>query len=395
VTERIIVHADMDAFYAAVEQLDDPSLRGKPVLVGGTGNRGVVSTASYEARPFGVHSAMPMVEARRKCPQAIVLPPNFERYTEISRRIMDVFGTYSPLVEPLSLDEAFIDMTGAEGLFGPPRQMALGIKRDVLEATGGLTVSVGVATCKFVAKVASDHEKPDGLVIVEPGEEREFLWPLPVKRLWGVGPKAEERLRELGLETIGDVARASVQHLERKLGSLGLHIHALAHARDMRDVIPERDARSVGAERTLDVDIVGEAAIVPHLRESADRVSRRLRKHGLLAGGVRVKLKTARFKLHTRQGPLRPPTDAYDELLAGAVALLEQFDLRQPMRLVGLAAFDLIGADGRPQQELFPDERRERSRRLDRALDAVHERFGDDAIHRGDIPPKRGDEREE
>jgi DNA polymerase-4 len=385
----------MDAFYAAVEQLDDPSLRGRPVLVGGTGNRGVVSTASYEARPYGVHSAMPMVEARRKCPQAIVLPPNFERYVELSRRIMEVFGDFSPLVEPLSLDEAFVDMTGAEGLFGAPVEIARKIKRDVFEATGGLTVSVGVASCKFVAKVASDHDKPDGVVVVEPGTEREFLWPMPIKRLWGVGPKGQERLHELGLETIGDVARTSVDFLERKLGSLGPHIHALAHARDVRDVIPDRDARSIGAERTLDEDIVGEQAIVPHLRYSADRVSRRLRKHSLLAGGVRVKLKTDKFKLHTRQGPLRPPTDAYDGLLAGAVDLLEQFDLRQPMRLVGLAAFDLIGPDGRPQQELFADARRERSRRLDRALDAVHERFGDDAILRGDVPAKRGDEREE
>jgi DNA polymerase-4 len=395
VTERIIVHADMDAFYAAVEQLDDPSLRGKPVLVGGVGNRGVVSTASYEARPYGVHSAMPMVEARRKCPQAIVLPPNFERYTELSSRIMEVFGSYSPLVEPLSLDEAFVDMTGAEGLFGAPREMAQRIKRDVFDATGGLTVSVGVATCKFVAKVASDHEKPDGSVIVEPGTEREFLWPLPVKRLWGVGPKGQERLHEIGLKTIGDVAKTSVNFLERKLGSLGPHIHTLAHARDVRRVIPERDARSIGAERTLETDIVGEQAIVPHLRYSADRVSRRLRKHGFLAGGVRVKLKTAEFKLHTRQGPLAPPTDAYDELLTGAIGLLEQFDLREPMRLVGLAAFDLLDEHGRPQQELFVDERRERARRLDRALDAVHEKFGDDAIRRGDVPPRRGDERDD
>jgi DNA polymerase-4 len=243
--------------------------------------------------------------------------------------------------------------------------------------------------------VASDHDKPDGLVIVPAGAERDFLWPLPVERLWGVGPKGQERLHELGLATIGDVAKASVTYLERKLGSLGPHIHALAHARDVRDVIPERDARSIGAERTLDQDIVGEAAIVPHLRSSAERVSKRLRKHALLAGGVRVKLKTAKFKLHTRQGPLRPPTDSYDDLLAGAIELLEQFDLRAPMRLVGLAAFDLIGAEGRPQQELFRDERRDRSRRLDRALDAVHERFGDDAIRRGDIPEKRGDERDE
>jgi DNA polymerase-4 len=392
VTERVIVHADMDAFYAAVEQLDDPSLRGVPVLVGGTGNRGVVSTASYEARPFGVHSAMPMAEARRRCPQAVVLAPNFERYTELSRRIMDVFGSFSPLVEPLSLDEAFVDMTGAEGLFGSPEQIGRRVKRDVFAATEGLTVSVGIAASKYVAKVASDHDKPDGLVIVEPGTEREFLWPQPVSRLWGVGPRGQERLQELGLATIGDVARANVEFLERKLGSLGPHIHALAHARDVRQVIPDRDARSIGAERTLETDVIGEEQIRPHLRNVCEIVARRLRKHDLRAGGVRVKLKTADFKLRTRQAPARPPSDSFDGLLAAAFSLLDQFDLTQPMRLIGIAAFDLVDADGTPQQELFGDERVERARRLDRALDAVHERFGDEAIHRGDIPrDRRGD----
>lgn len=393
--ERVVIHADMDAFYAAVEQLDDPNLRGKPVLVGGTGNRGVVSTASYEARPFGVHSAMPMTEARRRCPHAAVLPPNFTRYSEISARIMQVFRSYSPLVEPLSLDEAFVDMSGAEALFGKPFEIAQRIKRDVRNATGGLMVSVGVASCKFVAKVASDHEKPDGLVVVEPGSERDFLWPLSVNRLWGVGPRGQERLHELGLTTIGDVARASPVFLERSLGSLGPHIHALAHAHDVRDVIPERDARSIGAERTLEQNVLGEEQIVAHLRYAANRVARRLRKHDLLAGGVRVKLKTADFRLLTRQSPIRPPCDSYKGLLAVAIELLEQFDLCEPMRLVGVAAFDLIQGDNPSQQELFVDEGRERARRLDRALDAVHERFGEEAILRGDLPPNRTQDRDD
>ena len=206
--QRIILHADMDAFYAAVEELDDPSLRGKPLLIGPPGGRGVVLTASYAARPFGVGSAMPMAKARRLCPQAVVVPPRFSRYVEMSQRIMEAFATFTPLVEPLSLDEAFLDMSGAEGLFGSPEQMGRQVKRAVWEATGGLTVSAGAADSKFVAKVASDLQKPDGLTVVPSGRSREFLAPLPLKRLWGAGPKTVARLAALGLATVGDVATA-------------------------------------------------------------------------------------------------------------------------------------------------------------------------------------------
>ncbi len=380
---RIILHADMDAFYAAVEQRDRPEVRGKPVIVGGTGNRGVVSTASYEARPFGVHSAMPMVQARRLCPDAIVLPPDFERYRAASDRIMEVFGSYSPLVEPLSLDEAFLDMTGSEGLFGSPREMGERIQRDVAAATGGLTVSIGAATTKFVAKVASDFDKPDGLVLVPPEETLDFLWPLPVSRLWGVGPRTQERLERLGLATIGDVARLERSSLRDSLGSLGEHIWRLANADDPREVVPEREAKSVGAEYTLEHDVVGERDIRHHLQHAAEKVARRLRSKGLVASAVRVKLKTSEFKLLTHQTALAHPSDASGDLLAGAVELLGRFDLTMPYRLVGLAAFDLISSDTPVQGELFPDAVSERSRRLDRALDTVHERFGGGAVKRG------------
>ncbi len=381
---RIILHADMDAFYAAVEQRDKPELRGKPLVVGGESARGVVSTASYEARKFGLHSAMPMVEALRKCPDVIVVPPDFIRYKEASSQIMEVFGNYSPLVEPLSLDEAFMDMSGAEGLFGTPEGMARAIKRDVFEATRGLAVSVGVATTKYVAKVASDFQKPDGLTIVAPGDELDFLWPQPVSRLWGVGPRSRVKVEEMGLRTIGDVAKANRKMLEKRLGSLGEHIWNLANGRDDREVIPDHDIKSVGNERTLEKDVRGKRNIRPILRRLGEQVARRLRKKRLKAAGVRVKLKTSSFKLLTRQAPIQPPSDSAKELLLVADRLLDQFSLDYPMRLVGIAGFDLVEGDAPVQQELFKNESAERNRKLDRTLDDIMERFGNDVLKRGD-----------
>ncbi|MFZ4579238.1 MAG: DNA polymerase IV [Myxococcota bacterium] len=390
---RIIVHADMDAFYAAVEQLDRPELRGKPLLIGGTGPRSVVATASYEARPFGVGSAMPMGLALRKCPQAIVVPPRLARYAEVSDRIMGVFATFSPLVEALSLDEAFLDLTGAEGLFGPPDEMARRIKVAVREATG-LTVSVGVAPNKYVAKVASDIRKPDGLCVVPPDGVRAFLDPLPVSRLWGVGKHGEERLQDMGLRTLADVAAADPAWLERRLGLMGPHVHALAQGIDQRPVVPDREAKSIGSEVTLDDDVVGRAAITPHLLREADRVGRRLRRAGLRAGGVRVKLKTTTFQLLTRQTALHPPTSSGDVLYREALRLLDAFDLGVPMRLIGLAAYDLADAAAPVQGELFGQEGRERQQRLDQAVDALRSRFGNTAVRRGSEMEEEGPERQ-
>ena len=381
---RIILHADMDAFYAAVEQLDRPELRGKALLIGGAGPRGVVSTASYEARPFGVGSAMPMALARRRCPHAIVLPPRFERYHAVSRAVMKTLGTFSPLVEPLSLDEAFVDMTGCEALFGSPREMGEAVRRAVLEATG-LTVSVGASTTKYVAKVASDRRKPDGLTVVAPDEVIGFLHPLPIDRLRGVGSRTRSRLRAKGLDTIGDVAATPLDDLEHWFGSLGAHIHALAHGRDDRAVIPERDAKSIGSEHTLDADITGGTAIRPWLLRAADTVARRLRTEGLDARGVRVKLRTADFRLHTRQAALGAATHATRQIVETAEALLHEFDLRAPVRLVGVAAFDLhAGGDAGAihQLDLFDTPHETQDERLDRTLDVVHERFGEGAITR-------------
>jgi DNA polymerase IV len=378
---RTIFHADMDAFFAAVEQRDRPELRGVPVIVGGPLRRGVVSAASYEARRFGVRSAMPMAEAVRRCPDAIAVAPDFARYADSSERIMAVFRRFSPLVEPLSLDEAFLDMTGTAALFGAPADVAIRLKREVRDATDGLTVSVGVSCNKYVAKVASDFGKPDGLTIVPPAEVASFLRPLPVSRLWGVGAKTLPRFEALGLATLGDVACASVEALEAELGSLGPHAWRLANGVDDRPVVPDRDARSVGAEATLADDVTGEIAVARHLEGLAERVARRLRRAGLLAGGVRVKLKTDAFRLHTRQARLPAPADTAEALWAAARRLLPEFELQERFRLVGIAAYDLAGPERDDRQlELFPNARHERTRRLERAVDAVRERFGDGAL---------------
>ncbi len=375
----------MDAFFAAIEQLDDPSLRGKPILVGGSNRRGVVSTASYEARPFGVGSAMPMAEAMRKCPDAIVVPPRLERYSEISKIVMGVFADFSPDVEPLSLDEAFVDMTGAEEHFGAPEEMGRRLKAAVFEATGGLHVSVGVANTKYVAKVASDYDKPDGLTIVRPEEVFAFLHPLPLSCLWGAGPVTVGKLEALGFRTIGDIAKANPLEL-RALGVMGDHFHRLAHNRDPRPVVGDRAAKSIGSERTLEDDIQGPDAIKPHLQRSADEIGRRLRAAGLKARGVRVKLKTSGFRLNTRQTKLQNPTDVAEHIFETGVGLLPEFELNEPLRLVGLAAFDLLDISGVAEQlDLFDDGARVAKRRkLETTLDAVRAKFGRDALQRAD-----------
>jgi len=378
--DRTVAHADMDSFYAAVEQLDDPRLRGRPVLVGPDSDRGVVLTASYEARPFGVGSAMPMARARRLCPDALIVPPRFPRYQELSGVIMAVFSDFSPVVEPLSLDEAFLEMTGSEGLFGEPESMGHRLKEAVRAATGGLTVSVGLSGTKYVAKVASGFSKPDGLTVVPPASAREWLAPLPVSRLWGAGKKTQARLEELNLRTIGDVAGADPAFLVERLGSAGAHFYSLSQARDPRRVESRRSAKSIGSERTLSRDIRDPREIEKHLRRSADAIGRRLRNKNCVAAGVRVKLKTTKFELLTRQAQLSEPTDVADVLYGRSVELLAAFQHPGPFRLVGMAAFDLTTMKDPLQLDLL--NRTERERRLESTLDRIAERFGDGAIHR-------------
>ena len=377
---KTIVHADMDAFYAAIEQLDNPDLRGKPVLVGPPSDRGVVLTASYEARPYKVGSAMAMAKARRRCPDAVIVRPRFERYTEVSKTIMGVFSDFSPDVEAISLDEAFLDLTGTDHLFGPPRELGSRIKDAVREATGGLTVSVGISGTKYVAKVASDYRKPDGLTIVPPDDAQDWLAPMPVSRLWGVGPKTEKRLHAIGLETIGQVASADPDWLSDRLGRAGHHFYALAHAQDPRRVEGHRRSKSIGSERTLGQDISDTEEIRRYLRRSAEEIGRRLRRKKYLAYGVRVKLKTSGFQILTRQHRRRQPTDVADALYQDASLILNNFDDPGPYRLVGLAAYDLVRQEQTDQEDLFSAPTR--PRQLETAIDELKEKFGSNVLRR-------------
>ena len=366
----------MDAFYASVEQRDDPSLRGKPVIVGGASRRGVVLAASYEVRPFGVHSAMPMAEAMRRAPQAIVVPPHRDRYAAASEEAFAIFRRYTPLVEPLSLDEAFLDVTGSVSLFGDGTAIATAIKREV-RAELELTASAGVAPCKFAAKVASDLRKPDGLVVVAEGEVAAFLAPLPVERMWGIGPKTAPKMHAMGYRTIGDLARADEATLERLLGSWGLEVGRLARGEDARDVISDAQAKSIGAEETYEEDLVGADQIAPTLLDHAGRVARRLIRAHLSAHTVTVKVKYADFTLRTRRATLPEPVQDTDAIHRAAVELLTRVPLEgRRVRLTGVSVSGI--AEGSPAPTLFRDERAEKRRRVEEVAARIAERYGDE-----------------
>jgi DNA polymerase-4 len=324
---RTILHADLDAFFASVEQLDNPRLRGKPVVVGGAPEaRGVVAAASYEARRFGVHSAMPMSRALRLCPQAERLSPRFDRYAEVSRQVMAIFREVTPLVEPLSLDEAFLDASESViggAARGGPAELASRLKRRIKEETG-LTVSIGVGTNKTVAKIASDRGKPDGLVVVAPGDEASFLAPMPVRSLWGVGPKAEEALAEMGISTIGELARADAAALAARFGVRGQWFHRTANGLDDQPVETEHERKSVGAETTFPRDLRDGEELRQILSTVAQDVARRLREKGLRARTVVLKLRYSDFRTITRQTRLAEGVDGAEQLAAAAAALLEK-----------------------------------------------------------------------
>ncbi|MBI4313109.1 MAG: DNA polymerase IV [Chloroflexi bacterium] len=304
---QIVLHADMDAFYASVEQLDNPELKGKPVLVGGNPQgRSVVAACSYEARKYGVHSAMPMSQAVRLCPQGIVVAPRFRRYGEMSGQVMGIFRAITPLVEPISLDEAFLDITYLVQRGAPLFVAGRDLKERVKEETG-LVVSVGIAACKSVAKIASDRCKPDGLLVVEPGKERAFLAPLPVKELWGVGPKTEERLLQDGIRTLGDLARQSESWARERFGKRGPELLALSRGEDDRPVVAERDAKSISAEETFENDISDPEAIAFQLSKLCMKVAMRLSKEGVKGKTVTVKLRLADFTTFTRSASLPAP----------------------------------------------------------------------------------------
>jgi DNA polymerase-4 len=382
---RSILHVDMDAFYASVEQRDRPELRGRPVIVGGLGGRGVVCAASYEARPFGVHSAMPISTARRLCPHAVYLPVRMKLYAEVGRQIREILLSFTPLVEPLSLDEAFLDVAGCEQLFGPAPELAVQIKARVKSETG-LTASVGVAPNKFLAKLASDHGKPDGLVVVAIDRVSEFLAPLPVGRIWGVGKKAEKRLHTLGIQTIGQLARLAEQDLLGQFGELGEHFRQLANGNDNRDVVPDRDAKSISTETTFAKDISDRQLLRDWLLHLTDQLAARLRHAGLRARTIDLKIRSSDFKTRHRAQALPEASNATDALWQTAQAIFEQGLTRDmlPIRLLGVGATRLT-SETAAQRSLFDSNERDRQHALDQTVDAIRKQFGSSAVRRGAV----------
>jgi DNA polymerase-4 len=374
---RAIAHVDMDAFYASVEQRDRPETRGCPVIVGADPRgRGVVSAASYEARAYGVRSAMPISRAARLCPHAVFLPVDLEKYRAVSAQIMGILADFSPLVEPVSVDEAFIDLTGTERLFGRALDTVRRIKRRIHDETG-LTASAGLAANKFVAKVASDLRKPDGLVVVEAGEETRFLAPLPVERIWGVGKVMARELRALGIGTVGQLQAVPHGVLARRFGRHGEGLHALAFGRDERPVEPFAPPQSMGAETTFGTDCGDPGRLRTTLRAQAERVAHELRSEGLAAAGVTLKLRFADFQTITRSHTAEPTQDGL-EIYRRALRLLDGERLLQPVRLIGVSA-SRLGPEAHGQLDLLaPDAvRRER---LARVVDRLTRRFGEGAI---------------
>jgi DNA polymerase-4 len=371
----------MDAFYASVEQLDNPELRGKPLIVGGTGGRGVVAAASYEVRKFGVHSAMPTREALRRCPHAICVRPRFARYKEISTIVFGVFHEFTPLVEGLSLDEAFLDVTNSRAALGSGEVIAAKIKLQI-KARTGVTASVGVAPNKLIAKIASDLRKPDGLVVVRPDDVTALLDPLSIRKLFGIGDKTAPPLEDIGIRTLRDLRLAPDAMLESVFGRYVAQMKARAAGIDERPVIADWDEKQISAEETFEHDLIDKARMHAELAQLADRMAGRLRGSGWLAGCVVVKIRRKDFKTYTRQCQIRPVTQETRPLATAAAQLLDEWLEQQPraaIRLLGVGASDLTNA---PQLDLFAVPESKRNQHLDAAIDGIRAKFGADALGR-------------
>lgn len=378
---RAILHVDMDAFFASVEQRDNPELRGKPVLVGYDGPRGVVAAASYEARKYGCRSAQPMAVAKRHCPHAIVVQHGHGKYSAVGRQMRGILRDFSPLIEPLSIDEAFLDVTASRRLLGDAVGIAREIKRRIRDELQ-LTASVGVAANKFLAKLASDLEKPDGLTVIGPGDVDRVLPPLPVSRLWGVGPKTAEKLADLGIRTIGDIRRAGLPWLTGRFGESGEHFWRLAHGSDDRTVTPDHEAKSIGHETTFGQDLDHPDDVRGVLLELTEQVAQRLRQHGRRASTVQLKIRYGDFETITRAGTLRLPTDLTIDLWTAAEHIFDAWASRhfQPVRLIGVSVSGL--SDPAAEPTLFDHPAEQKQRRLDSAVDAINARLGKDAVYR-------------
>ncbi|MEM6853773.1 MAG: DNA polymerase IV [Planctomycetota bacterium] len=382
---RTIFHVDMDAFFAAIAVLDNPALAGKAVLTGGTGNRGVVTTASYEARKFGCHSAMPMKQALRLCPHAICVKVPGERIRECSQAMFKVLDDFSPLVQPLSVDEAFLDMTGTDRLMGPPEQVARELKDQIFRGTGGLVASVGVAPNKFLAKLASDLEKPDGLTVIPPTADgiQAVLDPLPIAKIWGIGPATQRKLEQRGIHKVADLRQLSEDQLKQSFGDHAKRYFRLSRGLDDRPVVPDRVAKSIGHEQTFSENLTDPDAILAVMLDQSEQVGTRLRRHGLRARGVTVKIRFGDFQTITRSTTFDAPTDLTESLYEQAKALFRAWAETsfRSVRLVGVSAYPLTDAD--EQADLFPDPRKQKQKQLDTALDQITAKFGKRSVHRG------------
>ena len=368
---------------------DRPELRGKPVIVGGVKGRGVVCAASYEARKFGVHSAMPISTARRLCPQGVFLPVRMQHYAEISRQIRVIFLSFTPLVEPLSLDEAFLDVRGCEGLFGPAQDIARQIKNRIRTETG-LIASVGVAPNKYLAKLASDIGKPDGFVVLPPDKVMDFLSPLPVSRIWGVGAKGEKRLHDMGIRTIGQIAALPEKTLSDRFGEMGRHIWQLAHGEDDRTVVPDREAKSVSTETTFAQDIGDRSVLRVWLLDLVDHLASRLRHEGIWARTIDVKIRNSDFRTVTRSTTLSEATNLTNIIWKAAADLFERSLTKDllPVRLLGVGATKLT-REVIVQGDLFDDSARQGA--LDQTIDTIREQFGSGSIRRGSLLDRSAD----
>jgi DNA polymerase-4 len=382
----MILHIDMDAFYASVEQQDDPRLKNKCVIVGGTSNRGVVSAASYEARQFGIHSAMPIYQAKQKCPHGIFVPPRMGRYKEVSQKVMALLRDFSPLVEPVSIDEAYMDITGCKRLFGEPQETAWEIKRQIKE-TVRLTCSIGVAPNKFLAKIASDLEKPDGLTLIRPDKVSEFIDSLPIKKVPGVGKKMHRQLELLSIRTLGDVQRLPEKTLIKHLGKFGQRLRALSSGTDHSPVSPHASHKSISSERTLAADTRDTKLLKRYLLRQAEAVAKQLRKAGVRAKTITIKIKDADFKQVTRRTTIAIPTQSSKTIYRHAERLMNNFKITKKIRLIGVGTSGFSSVTASLQMGLFENnaETKDEWEKVDKTLDSISKKFGKDIIGRATL----------
>ncbi len=371
-----IIHIDMDAFFASVEQRDNPELKGRPIAVGGRPeSRGVVATASYEARRYGVKSAMPMATALKLCPGLTILPVNHHKYRQVSEAVMDIFRSYTPLIEPISLDEAFLDVRGSEKLFGPAKVIGMAIQKRIKEELQ-LSASVGIGPNKFIAKLASDYQKPNGFTVIPQDKVLQFLVPLPVNKIWGIGEKTAASLNRVGIKTIGQLRDLPLEFLEGKFGKHGKILYGFARGEDTRPVEPEREVKSVGKEITFAGDIGDMEELRHTLQELAGKVAHRLRQENLKSGSVMLKIKYPDFQLVTRTESLPEPTNLAGPIYRAASQLLAKH-CKPPVRLIGVTCGKLTGER---QITLFRDEQLVREEKITSALDKLRDRYGEDVV---------------